>query len=160
MEREKEHGQLSIEDCVELRSESARQFIGQVPPALIRTGTAIVAATIAMLCVVVCSVHYPISIEAEGIVSSIDTLSVNIPYKYLYLFGEQRVINAEFEGETDHIRSYQVTSFSRDLRQIDGDNYFVAKVFLSADSSIVQIGQKAETRIIVSDKTIWQLIFR
>ena len=99
------------------------------------------------------TIRYSITIEVEGRV---------MPYKYLYLFTEPRQVSVTYEGEnTDsqpHV--YPITSFSRQLLSIGSDNYFIAEVSIASDSGHFQIGQKAVGQIIVSDKTLWQQVFR
>lgn len=48
-------------DNIELRSEKVRKFIGEIPPSLVRWGTAILVVIIITLLVVVCFVPYPYS---------------------------------------------------------------------------------------------------
>ena len=55
---------------------------------------------------------------------------------------------------------YSITSFSHRLQSIGPDNYFTAKASVATDKGHVQIGQMADGRIIVSDKTLWQQVFR
>ena len=64
-------------------------------------------------------------------------------------------ITIEVEG-----RVYTITSFSRRLLSIGSANYFIAKASVAADKGHIQIGQKTEGQMIVSDKTLWQQVFR
>ena len=149
-------------DNIELRSEKVRHIIGKVPPVLVRTGTFIITIIVIALAVAFYPIRYPITIEVEGRVMPHDTLQIAVSYKYLYLFTEPRQVSVTYEGEnTDsqpHV--YPITSFSRQLLSIGSDNYFIAEVSIASDSGDFQIGQKAVGQIIVSDKTLWQQVFR
>lgn len=108
------------------------------------------------------TIRYPITIEVEGRVMPHDTLQIAVSYKYLYLFTEPRQVIVTYEGEDRNAQShvYTITSFSRRLLSIGPDNYFIAKASVASDRGHIQIGQKAEGQIIVSDKTLWQQVFR
>ncbi|MFC2758677.1 hypothetical protein [Hallella multisaccharivorax] len=153
---------MSETDNIELRSEKVRHIIGKVPPLLVRTGTVVVTLVVIALAVAFYTIRYPITIEVEGRVMPHDTLQIVIPYKYLYLFTEPRQVSVTYEGEDTDVRPhvYSITSFSRRLLSIGSDNYFIAKASIASDKSHVQLGQKAEGQIIVSDKTLWQQVFR
>ena len=51
---------------IELRSEKVRNLLGEIPPALVRWGTAIIVAIFLTLLLVVCFVPYPHS-QGESI---------------------------------------------------------------------------------------------
>ena len=149
-------------DNIELRSEKVRHIIGKVPPVLVRTGTFIITILVIALAVAFYTIRYPITIEVEGRVMPHDTLQIAVSYKYLYLFTEPRQVIVTYEGEDRNAQShvYTITSFSRRLLSIGPDNYFIAKASVASDRGHIQIGQKAEGQIIVSDKTLWQQVFR
>jgi len=149
-------------DNIELRSEKVRHIIGKVPPVLVRTGTFIITIIVIALAVAFYTIRYPITIEVEGRVMPHDTLQIAVSYKYLYLFTEPRQVIVTYEGEDRNAQShvYTITSFSRRLLSIGPDNYFIAKASVASDRGHIQIGQKAEGQIIVSDKTLWQQVFR
>lgn len=48
-------------DKIELRSEKVRKLIGEIPPSLIRWGTAIIAIVFLALMAAVCLLPYPYS---------------------------------------------------------------------------------------------------
>lgn len=48
-------------DKIEIRSEKVRQLIGDIPPSLVRWGTAIIATIFIALIVAVCLLPYPYS---------------------------------------------------------------------------------------------------
>ena len=129
---------------------------------LARTGTFIITILVIALAVAFYTIRYPITIEVEGRVMPHDTLQIVVPYKYLYLFTEPRQVIVTYEGEDRNAQShvYTITSFSRRLLSIGPDNYFIAKASVASDRGHIQIGQKAEGQIIVSDKTLWQQVFR
>ena len=109
-------------DNIELRSEKVRHIIGQVPPALVRTGTMVITLVIIVLAVAF------ITIEGQDN----DVASIVCP----------------------------VTSHNDKLLIVDGNHYFAAKTFIHRYGSNAQPGLKVSARIVVSDKTVWQQIFR
>lgn len=147
-------------DNIELRSEKVRHIIGIVPPRLVRTGTVIISLVVVALAIAAYTIHYPITIEAQGEMEGNDTLIVRVPYKYLYLFDEQRNVIVNYEGRDDNDPSsvYPIYSYDDRLLRMGENNYFLAKVCVGADSARLQSGQKAEVRIVVSDRTLWQQI--
>lgn len=153
---------MSETNNIELRSEKVRHIIGKVPPVLVRTGTFIITIIVIALAVAFYTIRYSITIEVEGRVMPHDTLQIAVSYKYLYLFTEPRQVIVTYEGEDRNAQShvYTITSFSRRLLSIGPDNYFIAKASVASDRGHIQIGQKAEGQIIVSDKTLWQQVFR
>ncbi len=48
-------------DRIELRSEKVRKLIGEIPPSLVRWGTAIIAIVFSALLAAVCLLPYPYS---------------------------------------------------------------------------------------------------
>ncbi len=149
-------------DNIELRSEKVRHIIGIVPPRLVRMGTVVITLVVVFLAVAAYTIHYPISIEAQGEVVEKHTLIVRVPYKYLYLFNETRLARVSFEGmdSSEPPSVYPVASHDNRLLRMGGTNYFIAKVDVGCDSSKVQVGQKADVHIVVSDKTLWQQVFK
>ena len=147
-------------DNIELRSEKVRHIIGIVPPRLVRTGTVVITFVVVALAIAFYTIHYPITIEAQGEMEGNDTLIVRVPYKYLYLFNEQRNVIVNYEGRDDNDPSsvYPIYSYDDRLLRMGENNYFLAKVCVGADSARLQSGQKAEVRIVVSDRTLWQQI--
>ncbi len=149
-------------DNIELRSEKVRNVIGKVPPRLVSFGTVIITIIVIALGMAFYKIPYPISIEANGEVVSDSTVQVYVPYKYLYLFNESRTANVSFEGNEEIAYQCKLTSHNAKLIHREDGNYFVAKgmVRLSGKGSIMlQKHQKANVRIIVSDKTLWQQVF-
>ena len=55
---------------IELRSEKARNLLGEIPPALVRWGTVIIVAIFLVLLLVVCFMPYPYS-QGESILQHI-----------------------------------------------------------------------------------------
>lgn len=53
-----------------------------------------------------------------------------------------------------------VTSHNDKLLIVDGNHYFTAKAFIHRYGSNAQPELKVSARIIVSDKTVWQQVFR
>ena len=57
-------------DKIELRSEKVRNLLGEIPPSLVRWGTAIIIAIFLVLLLVVCFMPYPHS-QGESILQHI-----------------------------------------------------------------------------------------
>ncbi len=149
-------------DNIELRSEKVRHIIGQVPPALVRTGTMVITLVIIVLAVAFYTIRYPITIEAQGKVTRSDSVELLVPYKYLYLFDEPRMARITIEGQDNDVASIvcPVTSHNDKLLIIDGNHYFTAKTHIRSNGSNVQPGLNVSARIVVSDQTLWQQIFK
>lgn len=139
-----------------------RHIIGQVPPALVRTGTMIITLVVIALAVAFYTIRYPITIEAQGKVTTNDTVELLVPYKYLYLFDEPRTARITLEGQDNDDAPIvcPVTSHNDKLLIIDGNHYFTAKTHIRSNGSNVQPGLNASARIVVSDKTLWQQVFK
>ncbi len=149
-------------DNIELRSEKVRNVIGKVPPRLVSLGTVIITIIVIALGIAFYKIPYPISIEANGQVVSDSTVQVFVPYKYLYLFNDSRTANVSFEENEEIIYQCKITSHNTKLIHREDGNYFMAMgvVRLSGKgSTMLQKHQKANVRIIVSDKTLWQQVF-
>ena len=148
-------------DNIELRSEKVRHIIGQVPPALVRTGTMVITLVVIALAIASYTIRYPITIEAQGKVMRNDSVELLVPYKYLYLFDEPRMARITLEGQDNDVASIvcSVTSHNDKLLVIAGNHYFAAKTYIRSNGSNAQPGLKVSARIVVSDKTVWQQVF-
>lgn len=150
-------------DNIELRSEKVRNVIGKVPPRLVSLGTVIITIIVLALAVAFYKTPYPISIEANGEVINQRTIQVFVPYKYLYLFNEQRTTHVSFEGYDNISYQFDVTSHSTKLVHKEDGNYFVAIATINTQGnsrkSVLQKYMKADIRIIISNKTLWQQVF-
>ena len=149
-------------DNIELRSEKVRHIIGQVPPALVRTGTMVITLVVIALAIAFYTIRYPITIEAQGKVTSKDSVELLVPYKNLYLFNEPHTARITLEGQDNDDAPIvcPVTSHSENLLIVDGNHYFTAKASIRSNGKKVQPGLKASAKIIISDKTLWQQVFR
>lgn len=149
-------------DNIELRSEKVRHIIGQVPPALVRTGTMVIMLVVIALAVAFYTIRYPITIEAQGKVTSHNSVELLVPYKYLYLFDEPRTARITLEGQDEDAVPIvcPVTSHNDKLLNVDGNHYFTAKAPVHSYGSTIQPGLNVSARIVVSDKTLWQQVFR
>lgn len=147
---------------IELRSEKVRHVIGKVPPRLVRTGTAIITLVVITLGIAFYAIRYPITVEVQGEVVSKDSLQIIVPYKYLYLFNEPRQVRIAYEGQNEDATPivYPISNHNAKLIRTDSKNYFIVSAYIGTDSSRVQVGQKAIARIVISDKTLWQQVFR
>ncbi len=61
---------MKKETKIELRSEKVRNLLGEIPPSLVRWGTAIIIAIFLVLLLVVCFMPYPHS-QGESILQHI-----------------------------------------------------------------------------------------
>ena len=149
-------------DNIELRSEKVRHIIGQVPPALVRTGTMVITLVVIALAVAFYIIRYPITIEAQGKVTRNDSVELLVPYKYLYLFDESRTARITIEGQAEDAAPIvcPITSHNENLLIVDGNHYFTAKTYIRSNGTSVQPGLNVLARIVVSDKTLWQQIFK
>ena len=149
-------------DNIELRSEKVRHIIGQVPPVLVRTGTMVITLVVITLALAFYTIRYPITIEAQGKVTCNDSVEVLVPYKYLYLFDEPRTARITLEGQDEDAAPIvcPITSHNENLLIVDGNHYFTAKTHIRSNGSNSQPGLNVSVRIVVSDKTLWQQIFK
>ena len=149
-------------DNIELRSEKVRHIIGQVPPALVRIGTMVITLVVIALAIAFYTIRYPITIEAQGKVMRNDSVELLVPYKYLYLFDEPLTARITLEGQDEDATPIvrPVTSHNDKLLIIFGNHYFAAKAFIHRYGRNAQPGLKVSARIIVSDMTLWQQVFR
>lgn len=145
---------------IELRSEKVRHIIGQVPPALVRTGTLVITLVVIALAIAFYTIRYPITVEAQGRVASNGSVELLIPYKYLYLFDEPHTARITLEGQDiDNAPIVcPVTSHSDKLLVVGENHYFTAKTNIRSNGSNAQPGLKVSARIVVSDKTLWQQV--
>ena len=149
-------------DNIELRSEKVRNMIGKVPPRLVSLGTVVITIIVLALAVAFYKIPYPISIEANGEVINQRTVQVFVPYKYLYLFDEPRTAHVSFEGNDNASYNCDITSHKARLIHREDGNYFMAIATVSTQgqkSPVLQKYMKADVRIIVSNKTLWQQVF-
>ena len=150
------------DDNIELRSEKVRNVIGKVPPRLVSLGTVIITIIVLALAVAFYKTPYPISIEANGEVINQRTIQVFVPYKYLYLFDEPRTAHVSFEDNDNASYHCDIISHNAKLIHRDDGNYFMATATVSTQrqkSPVLQKYMKADVRIIVSNKTLWQQVF-
>lgn len=148
-------------DNIELRSEKVRHIIGQVPPALVRTGTKVITLVVIALAIAFYTIRYPITIEAQGKVTSNDSVELLVPYKYLYLFDEPRTARITFEGQDNDDAPIvcPITSHNDKLLVVDGNHYFTVKTHIRSNGSNAQPELKVSARIVINDKTLWQQVF-
>lgn len=149
-------------DNIELRSEKVRNVIGKVPPRLVSLGTFIITIIVLALTFVFYKIPCPISIEADGEVVNHKTIQVFVPYKYLYLFNKPRAAYVSFEGKNNISCQCSIMSHNSNLTHREDGNYFVAEAVMriqGKDAPILQKYMKANVRIIISNKTLWQQIF-
>ena len=131
-----------------------RHIIGQVPPALVRTGTMVITLVVIALAVAFYTIRYPITIEAQGKVTHNDSIE--------FLVDEPRTARITLEGQDDDVASIvsPITSHNDKPFIIAGNHYFAAKAYIRSNGSNVQPGLNVSARIIVSEKTLWQQIFK
>ena len=149
-------------DNIELRSEKVRSVIGKVPPRLVSLGTVIITIIVLALAVAFYKIPYPISIEANGEVVNQRTVQVFVPYKYLYLFDGPRTALVSFEGNDNASYNCNIISHNTKLIHREDGNYFMAIATMCTqgpNTPVLQKYMKADIRIIVSNKTLWQQVF-
>lgn len=147
---------------IELRSEKVRNVIGKVPPRLVSLGTVVITLIVNALAVAFYKIHYPISLEATGEVVNQRTVQVFVPYKYLYLFDEPRTAHVSFEGNDNVSYKCNIINHNAKLIHREDGNYFMAIATVNTQrqkSPVLQKYMKADVRIIVSNKTLWQQVF-
>ncbi len=144
---------------IELRSEKTRRIIGEVPPRLVRTGTLILVLVLVCLAVAVCTIHYPITIEAEGVVLNDSVMRVDVPFRYIHLMDEHCEANVTMEGETESMR-LPIVRHDHTLRTTQYGNAFSAYISIGKMSSKVQKGQQASVSIVVAKKTLVDYILK
>lgn len=147
-------------DNIELRSYNVRRFIGRIPPRLIRVGNVIIFSVILALLIACHEIRYPINIESHGIVTVDKKLYLMVPYCYLYLFDEPRIARIDIEG----VEGNETVTLHR---QNDGVICRDEKNFFAAVAPLIKIEghdakpyQKVNAEILISDKTLWQLLFK
>ena len=147
-------------DNIELRSEKVRHIIGQVPPTLVRIGTLIITLIVIAIAIASYTIRYPITIEAQGMVTSNDSVELLVPYKYLYLFDAPRTARITLEGQDNDDAPIvcPITSHNDKLLVVGGNHYFTAKTHIRSIGRNSQPGLKVSARIVVSDKTLWQQV--
>ena len=118
-------------DNIELRSEKVRNVIGKVPPRLVSLGTVIITIIVLALAVAFYKIPYPISIAAH----------------------------VSFEGNDNASYNCDIISHNAKLIHREDGNYFMAIATMSTqgkNSPVLQKYMKADVRIIVNNKTLWQ----
>lgn len=85
-----------------------------------------------------------------------------VPYKYLYLFDESRSAHVSFEGNANVSYNCDIMSHNAKLIHRENGNYYMAIATVSTQGQNTPIQQKymkADVRIIVSNRTLWQQVF-
>lgn len=144
---------------IELKSEKTRRIIGEVPPLLVRTGTLILALVLMCLAGTICTIHYPITIEADGVVLNDSVISVDVPFRYIHLMDECYDANVTMEGETESTH-LPIVRYDQTLRTTQYGNVFSVYLPIKGMKSNVQIGQQTSVSIVVSDRTLIDLILK
>lgn len=150
---------------IELRSEQVRKIIGQIPPALIRSGISIIGIIVALLLAVAAFVPYPETVEDEIILSKIhegQAVAIGkLPYSYISRIKTGMKVEIELEGYTSKECGYQkgdITSISPQIINLNGQNYFSFTLSLK-EIPFMQKGMKGKVSIILSKKTLLKRIF-
>lgn len=149
---------------IELRSEQVRKIIGQIPPALIRSGISIIGIIIALLLAVAAFVPYPETVEDEIILSETregQAFAIGkLPYSYISRIKTGMKVEIELEGYTSKEYGYQkgdITSISPQIINQNGQNYFSFTLSLK-EIPFMQKGMKGKASIILSKKTLLKRI--
>ena len=113
-------------------------------------------------CVLPCRrfLHHPLSHHDRGAGEG-NEQRLGKTCKYLYLFDEPRTarITLEEQVNDDAPIVFSITSHNK-LLVVDGNHYFTAKTHIRSNGSNAQPGLKVLARIVVSDKTLWQQVFK
>ena len=83
-------------------------------------------------------------------------------FKYLHLFDEPRTAHVSFEDNDDASYNCNIISHNAKLIHREDGNYFMAIATVSTqgqNTPILQKYMKADVRIIVSNRTLWQQVF-
>lgn len=144
---------------IELRSEKTRRIIGEVPPRLVRIGTLILSLVMVCLAVAVCTIHYPITIEAEGVALNDSVIRVDVPFRYVHLMDEHRKANVIMEGDTESMH-LPIIRHDKTLRTTRYGNAFSAYISIGKMSRKVRKGQQASVSIVVAKKTLVDFILK
>ena len=89
-------------------------------------------------------------------------MQVFVPYKYLYLFDEPWTAHVSFEGNANASYNCDIMSHNAKLIHREDGNYFMATATVSTqgqNTPMLQQYIKADVKIIVSNKTLWQQVF-
>ena len=91
-----------------------------------------------------------------------DSVKLFVPYKYLYLFDEPRTARISVEGQDKDAMPCvcRINYYSRNLIVVEGKHYFRATASIRSSGFSAQPGLDVFARIVVSDKTLWQQVFR
>ena len=83
-------------------------------------------------------------------------------FKSLRLFDEPRTAHVSFDGNDNASYNCNIISHNAKLIHREDGNYFMATATVSTqgqNTPILQQYMKADVRIIVSNKTLWQQVF-
>lgn len=152
-------------NAIEIRSKNLQNFIGEIPPRLVCIGNIIILFIIAILFLVVRTVHYPYNIECNGVVRTYDntpssrgTATLYIPYKYLYLFEEPHKADITLEGAPDCAVEGTIMDIRKIPVKLKGGNYFVALVEIKSPLCIHGVINCTAT-VLIENKTLLELVF-
>lgn len=155
---------------IELRSEKVRNIIGQVPPALVRSGIGIVFALVVMLLLAAYLIPYPETVTADVVVKTATDkgrkafAEALIPYAYVAQVSNGMRVEVEIEGYMGRkygLVSGRVAKIDKHLVSHRGRNYFVACLLLTDEGyGRLQVRMKGTASILLSEESIWRHIFR
>lgn len=143
----------------ELRSERVRKIIDKTPPHLVYMGTTIITIITVILAMAIYRIPYPITIEADAEIVEENKAQILVPYKFLYLFNEQRTAYITIEGYENESYLCKITHHDDKLFHMDNGNYFIATAVVyttGRNANLLQKHMKAEATIVISNKTLWQ----
>ncbi len=156
---------------LDLRSEKIRKIIGRIPPRLVRTGTVVITLLVIGMMWAATTIHIPMTIEGNGYFHRFnieDTVysyvNIEIPYKYMFMFyNQKRTFKIAFDGLPENEYTV-VTSYEMDydVKEHDGGQFFLVLVRLDnawANKHRLKQNQVAHASTLISDKTLWKLIF-
>lgn len=161
---------MENQEKIELRSEKVRNIIGEVPPVLVRSGIGIIFGLILLLFIAMYFIPYPETLKVEVIVTSASTHSVVayadalVPFVYANQLEKDMEVRVDMEGyaEQDYgLVKGTVTEVSGQLVTYSNKNYIIVKLLLHDNNyTELQTNMKGVASIMLSDKTLWEHLFR
>ena len=151
---------------IELRSEKTRKLIGQVPPRLIRGGTAIIAIILLALFAAAYYLPYPQKIYAEMTVIQSDSSTEFValfPFEFVAEISVGMSATIEFEGYSAAKFGFAeavVSNIDKNIVHQEGQSFFKVKLKIVSKpfADELQIEQKGSVEILVSQKSLLESV--
>lgn len=161
---------MENQERIELRSEKVRNIIGEVPPVLVRSGIGIVFGLILLLLIAIYLIPYPETLRVEVTVTSVSDHIVEayadalVPFAYVNQVRKGMEVHVDMEGYAEKDYGFvkgTITEVSRQPITYSSKNYIIVKLLLH-DKYYTELctNMKGTASIMLSDKTIWEHLFR